>query len=78
MGEERFTLTEGRAPIRASVCKWQNGVISTGSGKPGPSPAHSFDSSTITMNLSAITCERGEVGVEVVKRKRDGGGGGEG
>ncbi len=37
---------DGRAAMVRMVCSWQNGVISTGIGNPGPSPLHSFDSST--------------------------------
>lgn len=29
------------------VCSWQKGVISTGTGNPGPNPSHNLDSSTV-------------------------------
>mmetsp|Transcript_10102 Transcript_10102/g.37452 ORF Transcript_10102/g.37452 Transcript_10102/m.37452 type:complete len:230 (+) Transcript_10102:2395-3084(+) len=48
-------FTEGNAAMVRSVCMWQNGVISTGRGNPGPRPLHSLLSSTITTNFLAMT-----------------------
>mmetsp|Transcript_14259 Transcript_14259/g.37830 ORF Transcript_14259/g.37830 Transcript_14259/m.37830 type:complete len:224 (-) Transcript_14259:16-687(-) len=47
-------FSAGRLPTTRIVCSWQNGVISTGRGNPGPSALHSLDSSTMTMNFFAM------------------------
>mmetsp|Transcript_14363 Transcript_14363/g.34751 ORF Transcript_14363/g.34751 Transcript_14363/m.34751 type:complete len:247 (-) Transcript_14363:17-757(-) len=51
----RHPATSGRAATVLTVWRWQKGVISTGSGKLGPRPAHSLELSTMQMNLSDIT-----------------------
>jgi hypothetical protein len=43
-------VQDGSAATVQRVCSWQNGVISTGTGKPpGPNKSQSLDSSTVVV-----------------------------